>query len=705
MSADTDRGEEPGEKGDSDVEITGTQHLDSDAVRTIRSGRKIHKGAAADTGESSSGMLSSVRKPTNSDQSLITNANSDQKKSSATQKRVARRKKTRVVSSSSEEDSLDEDFAPDVLRSLGASEAGVIGLSCLRKIECLRGKCKSLNNEEKGIMKRKIKKAIEVVNTLIFKAEATGDPDTLRQKNKSLMIQLEKYKIEEIKRNREIEEMKSTIEALRNEVSELGDKLDEIEQERVRENSRRRLEMSKERRKKEGESNEGLRTETSLVDRAGPSVVEIDSKAGDSGTQSKLTSKPGKKKERDNKIEDINKQIKALVKKRIGLRKESNVESSETGSDLQQIREKPLPQRTPRARLKIKSNVQLVPPRFGEKKGDKYRVTGQDKTVDEERKDEWTEVKRGNKGKARQSRLDSTSSAPRSKSKTGPGTEKLRTEGPNGVRSSVVTRRPPKSAAVMITGNVENFSYAEALKKARGAISLENMNIERTKVRKAANGSLLIEVMGPGGASKALELRDKLHEVLKDQAKITRPVVKGELRLVGLHDAIPPDEVVRVIASYRDCIVDDVKVGAIRPLNNGLFTAWIQCPLNAAIRMANHRKISIGWTMARVDLLSSRPTQCYRCWRFGHLRSACSFKDNFGGLCFRCGGDHMARNCNAPPACKICMSEGRAFDHRLGSNLCPVAQNQNRVRPATLAAEKSTPGSSREVAPMELDGH
>lgn len=65
----------------------------------------------------------------------------------------------------------------------------------------------------------------------------------------------------------------------------------------------------------------------------------------------------------------------------------------------------------------------------------------------------------------------------------------------------------------------------------------------------------------------------------------------------------------------------------------------------------------------------------------------------------------MARNCNAPPTCKICMSESKAFDHRLGSSLCPAAQNLNKVRPVLLVAETFTPGPSREEAPMELDGH
>ncbi|KMQ81762.1 gag-pol polyprotein, partial [Lasius niger] len=216
----------------------------------------------------------------------------------------------------------------------------------------------------------------------------------------------------------------------------------------------------------------------------------------------------------------------------------------------------------------------------------------------------------------------------------------------------------------MITGNRENFSYADALKKARSAISLNDLKIDKTKIRKAANGSLLIEVMGPGGAEKASKLRDQIHEVLKDDARVTRPVTKGEVRLIGLHDATSPKEIIDAISRYGNCLNEDIKLGPIHPLRNGLFTVWVQCPLGAAIRTANYGKIGIGWTQVRVDLLNNRPIQCFRCWRFGHLKHSCSSKEDYAGSCFRCGGEgHIARTCSAPPACKVCRLDGRAFDH------------------------------------------
>jgi hypothetical protein len=38
---------------------------------------------------------------------------------------------------------------------------------------------------------------------------------------------------------------------------------------------------------------------------------------------------------------------------------------------------------------------------------------------------------------------------------------------------------------------------------------------------------------------------------------------------------------------------------------------WLQCPIAAAIKMANIGRINVGWSMARLDLMKKRPVQYY----------------------------------------------------------------------------------------------
>lgn len=112
-------------------------------------------------------------------------------------------------------------------------------------------------------------------------------------------------------------------------------------------------------------------------------------------------------------------------------------------------------------------------------------------------------------------------------------------------------------------------------------------------------------------------------------------------------------------------------MGQIRPMNNGLFMVWAQCPLASAIQISASGKIRIGWTVARIELLKARPTQCFRCWEQGHLKSKCTSLVDRTNLCYRCGKEgHLARWCTEAFNCALCASQGRDAFHRVGSGLC-----------------------------------
>ncbi|KYN09585.1 hypothetical protein ALC57_18295 [Trachymyrmex cornetzi] len=52
-------------------------------------------------------------------------------------------------------------------------------------------------------------------------------------------------------------------------------------------------------------------------------------------------------------------------------------------------------------------------------------------------------------------------------------------------------------------------------------------------------------------------------------------------------------------------------------------TVWLKCPLIAAKKLINSKRIRIGWTMARIELLPERVVQFYRCLEIGHVRNQC----------------------------------------------------------------------------------
>lgn len=71
---------------------------------------------------------------------------------------------------------------------------------------------------------------------------------------------------------------------------------------------------------------------------------------------------------------------------------------------------------------------------------------------------------------------------------------------------------------------------------------------------------------------KAESLKNKISEVLGGSAKVTRPVIKGEVRLIGIDDSVVVEEVTDTIAAAGRC--KEIKVGMIKSMTNGLYTVW-----------------------------------------------------------------------------------------------------------------------------------
>lgn len=328
----------------------------------------------------------------------------------------------------------------------------------------------------------------------------------------------------------------------------------------------------------------------------------------------------------------------------------------------------PLPQRFPKPSLpRVVANVQLVPLRDAgiPLKKRKVSTPGKRENYEEpkegpksEKTADWNVVPNKNsrskgrkEGRANMTRRDSKPSLP----KSGETIPRRKPKGP--------VRVPPRTVAVSITDRSENFSYKKALTKARNEISLKELKIESTRLRRTANGGYLIEIMDKDSAGKAKALRERLKALLpEEQATVACPVTYDELRFVGLDDTILPEEVAQFVASEGKCEEEDIKIGRIQPMRDGLNTIWARCPISAATVIASKKKVRMGWTYVKVELLRARPMQCYKCWSFGHVRYSCTSIINRSRSCFNCGGEgHALRDCQLPPRCVVCEAEGEKW--------------------------------------------
>lgn len=261
-------------------------------------------------------------------------------------------------------------------------------------------------------------------------------------------------------------------------------------------------------------------------------------------------------------------------------------------------------------------------------------------------------------------------------------------------------QRLPRTAAVTITCGEGGPSYAEAVTKARKEVCLETLKITENGLRRAATGALIFEIPGEGKEEKADDLARRLREVFANEdVRISRPTRRGELRVSNMDDSITAAEVLKRIAQEGGIHPDEIRMGPMRQLRNGLFSVWAQCPLAAALRVSKTGRLRIGWSSAGVELLKRRPLRCYKCLAVGHVRQRCPSKVDRSNCCYNCGREgHNAYKCKYKPHCPVCEARDRGADHRAGAVGClPVFAGPLRVRTAVAAVRRT----ANEEVPMD----
>jgi len=282
---------------------------------------------------------------------------------------------------------------------------------------------------------------------------------------------------------------------------------------------------------------------------------------------------------------------------------------------------------------KIVSNVQLVPPRPIPAQQQIYE--SQEDLEPFSDLETWTEVT--GKKRRRQVRIATSENLEEPPDVGARAAGFDRSGGRPPPPSGGTRRRAPRNAAVSIKINAEGPSYADIIKLTREKVNLKDIGITNPRMRRAANGGIIIEIAGPEGANKADTLASRLRDAIGGSATVSRPVVKADLKISGFDEPVIKDEIITVITEFG-CLANDVRVGSFRAMRSGLNMTWVQCPLFAALKISKKGKINLGWSVARVELMKARPIQCFKCWKFGHVRNNCDSPIDRTGHCFQCSG-------------------------------------------------------------------
>ncbi|XP_011859480.1 PREDICTED: serine/arginine-rich splicing factor RS2Z32-like [Vollenhovia emeryi] len=129
-----------------------------------------------------------------------------------------------------------------------------------------------------------------------------------------------------------------------------------------------------------------------------------------------------------------------------------------------------------------------------------------------------------------------------------------------------------------------------------------------------------------------------------------------------------------------------------------MVTVWVQCPLAVAKKVAEKRRIRVGWASARVELLDARPLVRFRCLERGHVRQQCRNPVDRSNTCYRCGREgHKAQTCTEQPQCSVCVARELPAKHKAGGATCPPMSKKAAKKARQTGAQKAREEGNKEV--------
>jgi len=553
-------------------------------------------------------------------------------------------------------------IACENLASKSADELATLMYGWLKDMETVRTKSTNLNGRLSGHLKDRIACSRSVIRALIERVKDSGDITFLRRRNDDLAAQLREAKKEESRVNSYLAEADKKIDQLNSEIFDLRKRIGSMSLEPER--SALQLES------KNLDIPDGDRTPTGdeKEETEGINYRKL------AGMRSMELENFARCDERISKFENL------LVQMRTDLYGSIEALSSRIGTSVAAAA--PSKWELPR----VISDIQLVPPRTESNiQVDTYPDESATQFSDLE---SWTNSISKKRKQVRIAPPPTKKDLDAGNRKDDPPEVTSKRQRPPPSPGRAPQRRPPKNTAVTIRINADGPSYAEVIRQAREGVNLKDLGISNPRMRRAANG-ILIEIPGAEGPTKADALASHLRDVIGQNAVVSRPVVKADIRVSGIDESVSRDGLVAAIMDVGGCSADDIRVSLFRSMWDGLSLAWIKCPLVAAIKLAKSGRLCIGWSVARIEMMRSRPVQCFKCWHYGHVRNKCESELDRTNHCFKCGNpDHTSYNCRSDPYCVICADLGHATVHRIGSMAC---SGMTRV-----IASKSNPRSQSE---------
>jgi len=218
-------------------------------------------------------------------------------------------------------------------------------------------------------------------------------------------------------------------------------------------------------------------------------------------------------------------------------------------------------------------------------------------------------------------------------------------------------------------------SYAEVVKKLKGNIDVNVLEVNIKTMRKTDKGDLILHIGNGAKQTEATErLKTAIVEVLGKEAELEHKQYTATVDIKDLEADTSEEEVREAVSKATGVIPTSIN---LLPSWGGSKMATVRIIQREATKLAKMGRIVVGLVRCRIKLRQPI-TRCFRCHGYGHIKTACKGKDR-RDQCMTCGQtDHKAKDCMAPPRCVHCEDIEQDGSHYPGSARCKAAQEARR---------------------------
>jgi len=266
--------------------------------------------------------------------------------------------------------------------------------------------------------------------------------------------------------------------------------------------------------------------------------------------------------------------------------------------------------------------------------------------------------------------------------------------------TGAVARREREVTSAIIVGKPEGGTYADLLKKVKSGLEAdEDWKLKKTikSMRQGREGGLVITTQAGGDAMT--NLKEMLKRTGCDNVRSSEGRFRNAktLYIKGMDAVTNKREVIEAVRERTG--TEPLRIGDLRPYFGGCQAVTVVVAPWAAERLLHGGNLRIAYNdcavMGKIDVI-----QCFRCWAYGHVSSACESAEDRGADCRKCGErGHKKVECPNEKRCPVCKKEG----HSVGEGTCSEWRRAIREKRQELRAGEKARTSVSESVTMESE--